>query len=85
MWLSRLHFGRWRNNGPLEAVWAIVGLVPAIMFVTGVIMWWNRTLRPLLRRGPSFDPSLPNSEGRLRARTTCAWRSCPIRSHCPAR
>jgi uncharacterized iron-regulated membrane protein len=62
MWLSRLHFGRWRNNEPLRAVWAIVGLVPAILFVTGVIMWWNRTLRPLLRRGPAFDPSVSNSE-----------------------
>ena len=63
MWLSRLHFGRWRNNEPLRAVWAIVGLMPAVLFVTGVIMWWNRTLRPLFRRGPSFDPSLPTSEG----------------------
>jgi uncharacterized iron-regulated membrane protein len=62
MWLSRLHFGRWRNNEPLRAVWALVGVVPAILFVTGVIMWWNRTLRPLLRRGPAFDPSLSDSE-----------------------
>jgi uncharacterized iron-regulated membrane protein len=62
MWLSRLHFGRWRNNEPLRAVWAIAGLVPAVLFVTGVIMWWNRTLRPLLRRGPAFDPSLQDSE-----------------------
>jgi uncharacterized iron-regulated membrane protein len=47
-WLSRLHFGRWRNPGwgPwLKAAWAVIGLVPAIMFVTGVIMWWNRKIR----------------------------------------
>jgi uncharacterized iron-regulated membrane protein len=44
-WLARLHFGRWRTPW-LQAVWAAVGLVPAIMFVTGVIMWWNRVLRP---------------------------------------
>jgi uncharacterized iron-regulated membrane protein len=44
-WLTRLHFGRWRNAPVLKAIWAIVGLVPAIMFVTGVIMWWNRVLR----------------------------------------
>jgi uncharacterized iron-regulated membrane protein len=62
MWLSRLHFGRWRDNEPLRAVWAIVGLVPAVLFVTGLLMWWNRTLRPLLRKGPAFDPSLPDSE-----------------------
>ena len=62
MWLSRLHFGRWRNNEPLRAVWAIAGLMPAVLLVTGVIMWWNRTLRPLLRRGPAFDPSLQDTE-----------------------
>jgi uncharacterized iron-regulated membrane protein len=47
-WLTRLHFGRWREPGwgPwLKAVWAIVGVVPAIMLVTGVIMWWNRKIR----------------------------------------
>ena len=48
-WLTRLHFGRWRS-GPLKALWAIVGLVPAIMFVTGVIMWWNRVVTPKVRR-----------------------------------
>lgn len=48
MWLSRLHFGRWRDPmwGPyLKALWAAAGLVPAIMFATGVVMWWNRVVR----------------------------------------
>ena len=47
-WLSRLHFGRWREPGwgPwLKALWAVVGVVPALMLVTGVIMWWNRKIR----------------------------------------
>jgi uncharacterized iron-regulated membrane protein len=47
-WLSRLHFGRWRDPGwgPwLKAAWAAVGVVPAIMFVTGTIMWWQRKIR----------------------------------------
>ena len=44
-WLTRLHFGRWRNLPWLKAVWAFVGLIPAMMLVTGVIMWWNRVLR----------------------------------------
>jgi uncharacterized iron-regulated membrane protein len=42
-WMTRLHFGRWRN-GWLQAVWAAVGLVPALLFVTGVVMWWNRVI-----------------------------------------
>jgi uncharacterized iron-regulated membrane protein len=45
LWLSRLHFGRWRNQPLLKAVWAVIGLVPALMAVTGVIMWWNRVVR----------------------------------------
>jgi len=48
LWLTRLHFGRWRN-GPLKAIWAAVGLAPALMFITGLVMWWNRALRPRLR------------------------------------
>jgi uncharacterized iron-regulated membrane protein len=44
-WLTRLHFGRWRDMPWLKAFWAFVGLVPALMFFTGVVMWWNRVLR----------------------------------------
>lgn len=47
-WLTRLHFGRWREPvwGPwLKAAWAVIGLVPAVMFVTGLVMWWNRVIR----------------------------------------
>jgi uncharacterized iron-regulated membrane protein len=45
MWLTRLHFGRWRDIPWLKAVWAAVGLVPALMFVTGAVMWWQRVMR----------------------------------------
>jgi len=48
MWLTRLHFGRWRSE-PLRAIWALAGLAPAVMFVTGVIMWWQRVITPRLR------------------------------------
>jgi uncharacterized iron-regulated membrane protein len=61
VWLARLHFGRWRN-APLKAVWALAGLVPAIMFVTGVIMWWQRVVRPKLRKG-SLDARVDRPEG----------------------
>lgn len=47
-WLSRVHFGRFRGNPYqryLQAIWATVGLIPAVMFVSGVVMWWNRVLR----------------------------------------
>jgi uncharacterized iron-regulated membrane protein len=61
-WLAFLHFGRINGvgipcGGPgfcdqtTKAIWAVLGLVPAAMFVTGAIMWWNRVLRPRLARG----------------------------------
>jgi uncharacterized iron-regulated membrane protein len=59
-WLAYLHFGRINGigipcRGPgfcdqaTKAVWALFGLAPAVMFVTGAIMWWNRVLRPRLK------------------------------------
>jgi len=60
LWLTWLHFGRWRNGG-LKALWAVVGLAPALMFITGAIMWWNRSLalrmRSLLSRRQRSDVS----------------------------
>lgn len=55
-WLAYLHFGRingigipCRGPGLCDAAtkltWAVVGLVPAGMFVTGALMWWNRVVR----------------------------------------
>lgn len=56
-WLAYLHFGRINGigipcSGPglcdqaTKATWALCGLTPAAMVVTGAIMWWNRVLRP---------------------------------------
>lgn len=44
LWLTRLHFGRWRSH-TLKVVWVIIGLVPAVLFVTGAVMWWQRVIR----------------------------------------
>jgi uncharacterized iron-regulated membrane protein len=55
-WLAYLHFGRINGigipcSGPglcdqaTKATWALLGLTPAAMFVTGVVVWWNRVLR----------------------------------------
>ena len=45
VWLARLHFGRWRDFPSLKIVWAVLGLVPGLMAITGCIMWWNRVVR----------------------------------------
>ena len=60
-WLAFLHFGRINGigipcDGPglcdqaVKATWAILGLTPAAMFVTGSIMWWNRVVRRWRRK-----------------------------------
>jgi len=47
--VSRIHFGTFmgRNpaTAPIKVIWCVVGLAPVVLFVTGVIMWWNRVLR----------------------------------------
>ena len=48
-WLARLHFGRFRWL-PLKIVWTVLGLVPVALLVTGIVMWWNRVLRPWYKR-----------------------------------
>ncbi len=59
-WLAFLHFGRINGigipcSGPglcdqtIKAIWAIAGLLPALMFVTGGLMWWNRVVKRWLR------------------------------------
>lgn len=59
-WLAYLHVGRVYGialpcSGPgvcdqtTKLAWAFFGLAPAVMFVTGVVMWWNRVVRKRVR------------------------------------
>ena len=43
-WLARMHFGRYSGLG-VRITYAIIGLIPAAIFITGAIMWWNRVVR----------------------------------------
>ena len=67
-WLAYLHFGRINGigipcSGPglcdqmTKLTWAVFGLAPAVMFVTGVMMWWSRVVRTRLRRTPPRSPA----------------------------
>ncbi|MFN9432353.1 MAG: PepSY-associated TM helix domain-containing protein [Acidobacteriota bacterium] len=38
-----LHFGTFWGH-PSRLVWVFTGITPAILFVTGLLMWWNRSL-----------------------------------------
>ena len=48
-WIARVHFGRF-GGWSTKALWAGIGLLPPVLFATGLVMWWNRVLRPLERR-----------------------------------
>jgi uncharacterized iron-regulated membrane protein len=43
-WFSRVHIGR-AYGMTVKVAWGVIGLVPVLLFVTGVIMWWNRKIR----------------------------------------
>jgi hypothetical protein len=43
-WFAKVHFGRFSGLW-VKVVWGVLGLVPVMLFVTGVIMWWNRKIR----------------------------------------
>ena len=42
--LIQLHFGRF-GGLHIRVLWTVLGLVPAVLFVTGFIMWWTRVVR----------------------------------------
>jgi uncharacterized iron-regulated membrane protein len=44
-----LHFGNFAGMGA-RIVWALLGLMPTFLFVTGALMWWNRVLSREARR-----------------------------------
>jgi uncharacterized iron-regulated membrane protein len=63
-WLAYLHFGRLGGRGipgcsrgfcdsATKLIWAVFGLVPPVMFVTGSLMWWTRVVRPASRKSAS--------------------------------
>ncbi|HTR38851.1 MAG TPA: PepSY-associated TM helix domain-containing protein [Bryobacteraceae bacterium] len=48
-WFSYLHFGNF-GGWLSKAAWVVLGLAPAFLFITGLLMWWNRVLSPGARR-----------------------------------
>ena len=52
---SQAHYGNF-GGWPLKVLWMILGFAPVILFLTAVLMWWNRVLSPALRRaGAKFS------------------------------
>lgn len=59
-WWYWLHFGNFAG-WKVKALWTALGLIPALLFVTGTIMWWNRVLSPAARRAKRDARPLPAS------------------------
>ncbi len=47
--LFPLHTGRWGGTGS-RLLQMIIGLTPGFLFLTGFLMWWNRSLAKKLKR-----------------------------------
>ena len=48
-WLYYLHFGNfagWR----VKVLWVVLGFLPPVLLITGILMWWNRVLSGEARR-----------------------------------
>jgi uncharacterized iron-regulated membrane protein len=43
VWLFPLHAG-WFGSLTIKIVWAVMGLMPAVLAVSGTVMWWNRVI-----------------------------------------
>lgn len=63
-WLAKLHFGRFAG-AKVRWTWAILGVIPPVLFITGAIMWWNRVVSRWLSRRDSFNEQ---SVDRIRGR-----------------
>lgn len=53
--LYAAHFGNF-GGWFIKTLWVILGLAPVLLFVTGVLMWWNRVLSPSARRARRQTP-----------------------------
>src|SRR5437870_4944734 len=63
-WLAKLHFGRFAGI-KTKWTWAILGVIPPVLFITGAVMWWNRVLSRTFSRRDSWHEQ---PAGRIRGR-----------------
>jgi len=70
-WLAKLHFGRFAGI-KTKWTWAILGVIPPVLFITGAVMWWNRVLKPFrktrLAAAGTKDSFNDQSANRIRRR-----------------
>jgi uncharacterized iron-regulated membrane protein len=72
-WLAQAHFGRFAGV-PVKIIWTVIGLAPAALFITGMLMWWRRVLKPWMGRKAFISRQVPGvdaarSENSIHARS----------------
>ena len=50
-WVGAAHTGNF-GGWPVKILWAVLGLAPPVLFLTGALLWWNRVVRRKLGRSP---------------------------------
>lgn len=76
-WLAYLHFGRFAG-WYIKALWTVLGLVPAVLFVTGSLMWWNRVLRRQVRQWHEVADALASTHAETARAPSQTGESTPI-------
>jgi uncharacterized iron-regulated membrane protein len=59
--MAQAHFGRFGGLG-VKLIWTFFGVLPIVLVVTGILMWWYRVLRPLVRRGFVPRPAIKRAQ-----------------------
>jgi uncharacterized iron-regulated membrane protein len=72
-WLAQAHFGRFAGI-PVKIIWTVIGLAPVALFLTGMLMWWKRVLKPWLGR-KEFASSQMQEVGAGRSENSVQARS----------
>ena len=72
-WLAQAHFGRF-NGISVKILWTVMGLAPTALFITGLLIWWQRVLKPWLGRNaivlrPMQKDDAARSENSIHARS----------------
>ena len=74
-WLAQAHFGRFAGVW-VKIVWTVFGLAPAVLFVTGLLMWWKRVVNPWMARSQAIaDSSRPRELEVAEAKTSPQLRA----------
>jgi uncharacterized iron-regulated membrane protein len=55
--LAPIHYGQFGGT-PIKVAWALLGLTPVLLFVTGLIAWW----RPAKRKSNQMAHEQAGSE-----------------------